>query len=137
MQVGLLGWETEALYQTSSNAEAIPLPQLSLRGQLHLSFFAAKVMKSQVGVECSLHTPYYAPYYEPATMQFINQRERKYGNYPLINLFANFRLQRTRFFIEYYNAGQLFLAKASRFSLAHYPMLPATLRMGVCVEFFN
>ncbi len=137
MQVGLLGWETEALYQTSSNAEAIPLPQLSLRGQLHLSFFAAKVMKSQVGVECSLHTPYYAPYYEPATMQFINQRERKYGNYPLINLFANFRLQRTRFFIEYYNAGQLFLTKASRFSLAHYPMLPATLRMGVCVEFFN
>lgn len=136
-QWGILGWRADALYQLTSDEKALPLPSLSARGELYLNFLVANVMHTQLGAECSVHTSYYMPYYEAATMQFINQRKQKYGNYPLINLFANFKLQRTRFFFEYYNLGELFLRNSSRFSLAHYPLLPSLFRMGICVEFFN
>ena len=134
---GILGWDLEALYQFSSNSQALPLPMLSLRGQLYIDFYIASVMRTQIGADCSVHTPYNAPYYEPAVMQFTNQTQTKYGYYPLLNVFANFKLQRTRFFVEYYNLADLFLRPSNRFSLAHYPMLPASFRMGISVDFFN
>ena len=58
------------------------------------------------------------------------------GNYPLINAYANFHLKQARFFIMAYNLGSQFV-KPNYFSLAHYPLDPMTLRMGISVTFNN
>lgn len=134
---GFLGWQMEGSYQLSSHQEVMPLPQLSAYASLYLHFYVAKVMRTQIGADCYYHTMYHAPYYEPATQQFINQRDVLVGNYPMINFFANFKLRRVRFFLMMHNATELFLQPSKRFSLAHYPINPMTLRLGINFDFNN
>ena len=130
------GWENEAAYQLSSEKSELPLPTVSLFSNIYLAFKAAKVLTIQIGGNLYYHTDYYAPYYEPATQQFLLQDEVKVGNYPLINAYANFHLKQARFFIMAYNLGSKFV-KPNYFSLAHYPLDPMTLRMGISVTFNN
>ena len=134
---GILGWQAEVAYQLSSNQEVMPLPTLAAYGSLYLDFYTARVMRTQLGIDCHYHTQYYAPYYEPAVQQFINQQEVKIGNFPLLNLFANFKLRRVRFFVMLYNAGEMLIQPSKRWSLAHYPVNPMTLRLGINFDFNN
>lgn len=134
---GFIGWQMEGSYQISSNQQVMPLPQLSAYASLYLHFYVAKVMRTQIGADCYYHTLYHAPYYEPATQQFVNQRDVLVGNYPMLNFFANFKVRRVRFFLMMHNATELFLQPAKRFSLAHYPINPMTLRLGINFDFNN
>ena len=131
-----LGWENELAYQVSSQQHVLPLPDLSLCSNLYLKFKLAKVLSVQLGADVHYHTSYYAPYYQPATQQFQIQDDVKIGNYPLINGSANFHLKQARFFIMAYNLGSKFV-KPNYFSLAHYPLNPMMLKMGVAVHFNN
>lgn len=115
----------------------MPLPTLAAYGSLYLDFYTARVMRTQLGIDCHYHTQYYAPYYEPTVQQFINQQEVKIGNFPLLNLFANFKLRRVRFFVMLYNAGEMLIQPSKRWSLAHYPVNPMTLRLGINFDFNN
>lgn len=136
--LGILGWQAELAYQTSTNATALPLPKLAGFAALYLDFRLPKknkVMRVQLGLDARMHSSYRAPYYEPALMQFVNQENVKIGgSYPLINAFANIHLKRSRFFIEMYNIAESFM-DSKRFSLAHYPYNPMVLRMGIGVDF--
>lgn len=131
-----LGWENELAYQISSQQHVLPLPDLSLCSNLYLKFKLAKVLSVQLGADVHYHTSYFAPYYQPATQQFQIQDDVKIGNYPLINGYANFHLKQARFFIMAYNLGSKFV-KPNYFSLAHYPLNPMMLKMGVAVHFNN
>jgi hypothetical protein len=53
------------------------------------------------------HTKYFAPGYEPALLQFYNQRELEIGNYPISTFYANMHLKQTRFFLMMYNVASL------------------------------
>ena len=130
------GWENEAAYQLSSDKSVLPLPQISLYTNMYLKFKVAKVLMVQLGVNMYYNTSYYAPYYEPATQQFQVQDEVKVGNYPLVNAYANFHLKQARFFVMGYNLGSKFV-NPNYFSLAHYPLDPFVLKMGVAVTFNN
>lgn len=130
------GWENEVAYQLSSNKEVLPLPDISLYTNIYLHFKVAKVLTVQLGANMYYNTSYYAPYYEPATQQFQLQDEVKVGNYPLINAYANFHLKQARFFVMGYNLGSKFI-DPNYFSLAHYPLNPFVLKMGVAVTFNN
>ena len=135
-RVGILGWENEAAYQVSSNQNVLPLPDVSLYTNLFISFKIAKVLTTQIGADMRFHTAYYAPYYEPATQQFQTQEDVKVGNSPLINVYANFHLKQARFFAMLYNAGTQVI-EPNYFSLAHYPLNPMILKLGVAVTFNN
>lgn len=137
------GWENEAAYQLVSGKEkdCLPLPALSLYSNAYLAFKMAKVLTVQIGANVYYHTAYYAPYYEPATQQFQIQDPDgtsavKVGNYPLINAYANFHLKQARFFVMAYNLGSKFV-DPNYFSLAHYPLNPMVLKMGIAVVFNN
>lgn len=131
-----LGWENELAYQISSNQSVLPLPDLSVYTNLYLKFKLAKVLSVQIGADMHYNTAYYAPYYEAATQQFQVQDEVKVGNYPLINAYVNFHLKQARFFVTAYNLSSKFVAP-NYFSLAHYPLNPMVLKMGVAVRFNN
>lgn len=133
------GWENEVAYQLSSDTETLPLPSVSAYSNIYLAFNMAKVLTIQIGANVYYNTAYYAPYYEPATQQFqLQDRENrvKVGNYPLINAYANIHLKQARFFIMAYNLGSKFVAP-NYFSLAHYPLDPMVLKMGISVNFNN
>ncbi len=130
------GWENEAAYQLSSDKDVLPLPQISVYSNIYLKFKLAKVLTIQLGANMYYNTAYYAPYYEPATQQFQVQDEVKVGNYPLINAYANFHLKQARFFVMAYNLSNKFV-EPNYFSLAHYPLNPMVLKMGISVTFNN
>ena len=135
-RVKALGWENEIVYQLTSKKEVLPLPQISLYTNLYLAFKMAKVLTLQIGADMHYNTAYYAPYYEPATQQFQVQQDVKVGNFPLINAYANFHLKQARFFIMFYNLGSKFV-DPNYFSLAHYPLNPMIMKMGIAVTFNN
>jgi len=130
------GWENEACWQLSSDESVLPLPSLSAYSNMYLAVKVAKVLTVQLGANVYYNTAYYAPYYEPATQQFQVQDEVKVGNYPLVNAYVNFHLKQARFFVMAYNLSSKF-ADPNYFSLAHYPLNPMVLKMGIAVTFNN
>ena len=100
-RLGILHWNNRLTYQTSSNESVLPLPKLAVYSDLFLSFTVSKVLKINLGVDCNYYTNYYAPAYQPSTMSFYNQTEKKLGNYPFMNAYAHMKVSKTRFFVLY------------------------------------
>ena len=94
------------------------------------------MLSIQIGANVYYNTAYKAPYYEPATQQFQLQDKVDVGNYPLMNAYANFHLKQARFFVMGYNLSSLFV-DPNYFSLAHYPLNPMVLKLGIAVMFNN
>jgi len=137
LQLGALHWDNEAAYQATSDAEILPLPDLSVYSNLFVQFVYAKVLTIQMGLNMHYHSKYYSPVYDPATQQFRLQREVEVGDYPLVNGYLNCHLKQTRFFVEYFNLGSMVFKPASYFSMPHYPVNPPVLKLGLSVDFFN
>ncbi|MDL2323498.1 putative porin [Bacteroidales bacterium OttesenSCG-928-A17] len=140
IKLGPLNWNTQLVYQTSSNQDIIPLPDLAAYSSLFFDFKIAKVLTVQMGGSVHYWTKYYSPTYNPATQQFTLQNEDtkiEVGNYPLISGFLNCHLKQARFFLEYYNAGSSFINPPEYFSIPHYPVNPTVLKLGISVYFIN
>lgn len=134
---GRFGLDNSIVYQDNFGNESImPLPKLSLYHNLFYTDKWFKVLSTQIGTSVRYHTSYFAPAYMPATGQFYNQQLTKVGNYPVISVYANFHLKRTRFFFEYFHLNQLFM-KGVYYSMPNYPINPATLRMGLTWNFYD
>lgn len=135
LQAGPLGWDNRITYQTSSNEQVIPLPKLVVYSNLYLNFKVA-TLSVQLGMDCHYYTRYYAPNYQPATGAFANQHELKYGNYPLMNAYANFKLSKTRFYVMWSHINQGWFS-SDYFSMRHYPLNPRRFQIGLSVDFAN
>ncbi len=133
------GWENEVAYQLSGKKSVLPLPEITAYSNIYFDVKLAKVLSLQLGADVHYFTEYYAPYYEPATLQFQVQDQSKgvkVGNFPLINAYANLHLKQARFFVTAYNIGSLFVAP-NYFSLPHYPLDPMVIKAGIAVTFNN
>ncbi|MDL2299237.1 putative porin [Bacteroides sp. OttesenSCG-928-E20] len=101
LNLGILHFDNEVIWQKSSNMGILPLPDLSLYSNLYLDAkLAKKVLSVQLGVDMRYFTKYYAPTYSPGIQQFHlqsnNVDERiELGGYPIINVYANLHLKRT------------------------------------------
>ena len=136
---GVFNWENELVYSTSSNEDVIPVPAFSAYSNLYLFFRIAKVLSVQFGADVKYFTEYYAPTYSPMIGQFATQDKSnriKVGNYPIVDVYANFHLKHTRFYLmashinKSSNGGKYFLAP-------HYPYNPMTIKFGISWNFFN
>lgn len=135
LTAGPLSWFNRITYQTSSNEQVIPLPKLVIYSNLNLNFKIA-TLSVQLGMDCHYYTRYYAPNYQPATGAFANQQEVKFGNYPLMNAYANLKLSKTRFYIMWSHINQGWFS-SDYFSMRHYPLNPRRFQIGLSVEFTN
>lgn len=136
IRAGILHWDNRMTYQTSSVDEVLPLPKFAIYSNLYLKFKVARVLDVQFGLDCDYYTRYYAPAYQPATVAFCNQREIMCGNYPFMNLYANFKLSRARFYVMMSHINQGLTGK-NYFSMPHYPLNPRRFQMGVSIDFAN
>lgn len=135
---GIFNWENELAYQKSSNATALPLPDLSLYSNLYIKFKIAKVLNVELGGDVRYFTKYYAPDYSPAIGQFVNQNSETLigiGNYPICNAYINLHLKHFRFYVmgSHLNASM----NGNAFWAPHYPINPMTIRFGLSWNFFN
>ncbi len=135
IRAGILHWDNRITYQTSSNQSVISLPELAIYSNLYLKFKIATLFV-QFGVDCNYYTNYYAPKYQPATATFANQNQIKFGNYPLMNAYANLKLSKARFYVLFSHVNQGWFSK-NYFSMADYPLNPRRFQIGVSVDFAN
>lgn len=134
---GILNWDTQLTYQTSSNEDVLPLPKFSVYSNLYLKFKIANVLHVQVGVDGNYYTSYFAPAYEPAIMSFHNQHELKCGNFAFFDAYANFKLKQARFYVMYSHVNKGLFGGNNYFAIPHYPLNPGRFQMGVSVNFVN
>lgn len=136
---GILNWETVATVQKSTNEDALPLPLFNVYTNLYLKFKIAHVLKCDLGGDLRYFTEYNAPEYVPGIGQYAvqaNDSKVKVGNCPIINVYANFHLQHTRFFVmmSHINAN---MGKKNYFFAPHYPLNGSVFRFGISWNFFN
>lgn len=139
LKLGPLHWDNVITYQKSSDDMALPVPDFNIYTNLFLRFKIARVLKCDFGADARFFTKYYAPDYSPALGQYAVQtgnNRTEVGNYPIVNVYANFHLQRTRFFVmmSHINAGQ---GKPDYFLAPHYPLNQRIFRFGVSWNFYN
>lgn len=131
--------ENHIVYQVSSN-EVIPVPALTLYHNLYYHGTWFKALDTQWGVDLRYFTKYNAPVLNPALGQFCVQNEVQIGNYPVMNVYANFyvRLLHLKFYIQYTHWNALFMRESGNYlAMPSYPMNRDVLRAGVVWHFYN
>ena len=137
---GVLKWENRITYQNSSSPVVLPVPDLNVWSNIYLDFKIAKVLKCHFGADITYFTSYYAPEYCSQFGMFAVQEndevKTKVGNYPYVNVYANFVLKGCRFFImmSHVNQGQ---GSRNYFTTPHHPMNESMLKMGISWTFYN
>lgn len=138
LKAWLFHLDAKAVYQISSNNEAIPLPDVALYGNFYFMHrFFKKVLTLQVGVSCAYHTEYYANVYVPALGQFRTQKDVLIGNYPDMNVYVTFHVKTIRFFLQYAHLNAGLFGGNNRLSMPGYPINPGTFQMGLSWNFWN
>lgn len=127
---------TQFLAQKASNEGYIHLPTFSGFISINYMTLWSKVLYTQLGIDTRYNTAFYADAYDPGTSRFYLQNSQKIGNYPYIDLHANLKLKRTRFFFILMNAASGF-AGNNYFVAPDYPYYRRTFRLGVAWSFYN
>ena len=104
---------------------------------MFLKFAIALVLKVNLGVDCNYYTNYYAPSYNPATMTFRNLRDMKGGNFPFANVYADFKLKKTRFFLMMSSVSVGMFGTKRTFSMPRFPLNARRFQLGLSVDFQN
>lgn len=139
-RLGILNWENRITYQKSTDDDILPVPALNVWSNLYLNFRIARVLGVHFGVDARYFTEYYAPEYVPQLSQYAVQENEsvktKIGNYPIVNVYCNFRLKQCRFFVmmSHINAGS---GNRNYFLTPHHPLNERILRFGLNWTFYN
>ena len=138
-RLGILNWQNVLTLQKSSKEDILPVPTFNAYSNLFIRFKVARVLDVDLGVDGRYFTSYYAPEYIPGIgafgIQETDASRTKIGNYPLLNAYANFQLQHTRFFVmfSHVNSGE----GGRYFYTPHYPLNQRVFQFGISWNFFN
>lgn len=139
-KLGILHLDNEITWQKSSDQTILPLPTFNFYHNLYLlTKVAKKVLTLQFGADVRYFSKYNAPAYTPAIEQYHLQDPENavsIGAYPIVNIYANFQLKRTRFFVmmHHVNAG---MGNKNYFLAPHYPTNQNILKFGLSWNFYD
>jgi hypothetical protein len=146
---GMKAWkfhlDPDIILQKSSNKEILDLPLATIRAAAYFEhLFRFKKtngkLNTQLGLDVTYHTSYYPYSYMPATGRFFRQFDAEAGNYPFVNIFINFKLQRTRFFLmfDHLNDGMMGSPTDHNYCMVpDYPMNTRMFKFGFAWTFYN
>ena len=140
LRLGPLHWDNTLTYQSTSNADVLPLPTFNVFSNLYLDFMVAHVLRVELGAAATYFTKYAAPDFCPQLNQFAVQQNAdtrmELGNFPFVDVYANMHLKHARFFVMMTNATATSFNRMG-FLTPHYPIDRSTLHMGISWNFFN
>ncbi len=125
-------------YQTTTDVnKVLPLPEWVTRNSIYFEFpLFKKALKCLVGGEIKYFALYNSPSFNPATGEFFIENKKHIGDYPLVDLFANFKIKKAKVFVKYEHVNQGFLPY-TYFAAPDYPFPDRILRLGISWRFFN
>ena len=83
----------------------IRMPNVLINSRIAFDLLYAKVLYIQTGLEFHYKSGYYADAFMPATQQFYQQNKVSTNDYPLVDAFADLRINRVRVFVKLSNLG--------------------------------
>lgn len=89
----------------------------------------------QTGINFKYFTSYYAQEFSPLLNEFYLQKQTKIGNYPLIDIFVNGQIRRTRIYFKAENVNSFFTGR-NYFVTPTQPYRDFTIRFGLVWNFF-
>ncbi len=138
---GILNWDNELTFQTTSNEDVLPLPKFNAYSNLYLNFHIVKnVMRMQIGADARYFTSYYAPDYLPALGQYYLQNKDsriEIGDYPIINTYINAEWKRTRIYAMVFYHVNKGTGSRRYFLAPHYPINPMIIKLGISWSFYD
>jgi len=126
---------TQFLGQKASNERYIHLPAFAGFVSVNYQLLVSKVLHTQFGIDTRYNTAFYADAYDPATARFYLQNKQQIGNYPYVDLHANLKLKRTRFFFLLMNPTSSFFD--NYYVAPDYPYYKRTFRFGLSWSFYD
>lgn len=131
------GTNLMALYQKVDKEAILRLPELTTRASIFFSFPLFKgALIAHPGFDITYLSAYYADGYNPATMAFYVQNERKIDAQVYADLFVNFKIKRARVFLMYKNFNMLF-GTYNYFMMLHYPQQDPSFKLGLSWRFYD
>jgi hypothetical protein len=129
----------KAVWQLADNKEAVSIPELSVYHNLYINWQYKKsgrdVMHVHIGYELYYSTEFNALSFMPATGQFYQKWEQKSGDFPIINVFADLRIQSVLLFIKFENVSFQFFNNSYYYLVNNYPLNPTMFKFGASWRF--
>lgn len=136
--------DNRILFQLSSNEIAMPLPKLAFNGKYFVQFvvqrddLGQKVLEVQLGANAFYNTSWYAHGWNPNLGVFYNQREEKYENGPILDLFVNAQWKRACIFIKWENMNMGWpLERADYFTAHRHINTQKVIKLGLYWPFYT
>ena len=133
-----LALDNTFLYQKVLQGESVlHVPEIITENTFYFSddVFKRKPMYLQTGFTVKYFTSYFADEFNPLINEFRLQNETEIGNYPLLEFFANARVQRTRLYFKLENLGSLWDG-GKYFVTPSQPYRDFKVRFGLIWNFF-
>jgi len=137
IRLGMFNFKGIMSLQTLSSQEAIRLPLFQTKQSFFINFkMFGKKLDTQIGVDLRYNTLYEADTYLAAMGAFVQQSEKKIGNYLFTDIFAQVQLERVKIFVTLTHpyAG---LFNYNYYYTPHYPAENLNFRFGVSWMFFD
>lgn len=139
LKFGYFGLDTDFIYQSVSNGASIyKLPDMIIRSSFYFSkvFFKKKSLYLQTGATVNYFTAYNASNYNPVLGEFTLQTTDKVGGKPLLDLFVNAQIRRTRIYFKAENMLSL-TDNNYYYSTPNKPYKDFIIRFGFVWNFFK
>lgn len=137
-QFGKFALDNTFLYQKVRQDQAVlNVPELVARNTIYFTdYFFNKALFLQTGFVFNYFSSYYSNEYNPIIGEFFIQRDKKIGNFPVLDFFVNAKIQRTRIYLkaEHFNSS---LTGNSFYASPNNPYRDFTIRFGLIWNFFE
>lgn len=133
-----LALDNTLLYQkVDQEEEVLNVPQIVTRNSLYFTdYFFKKALYLQTGFTFNYFTKYYINDYNPVITEAFVQREKKVGDFPMLDFFVNARIRQTRIFfkLEHFNSK---MTGNDFYTAPNYPYRDFMIRFGLVWNFFQ
>ena len=134
---GPLHFKNIAAYTNTEEADKVRVPEWLLESSLYLEgFLFKKALFSQLGVQATYASSYYADAYMPVTQQFYVQDNFVVQGYPVVDVFLNADIKSVILFLKmsHVNDG---LLEPAYFLTPYYPGMRRSFVFGLKWMFFD
>ena len=135
---GKFGLDNTFIFQNvDQDQNILNLPNYIFRNTIYFSDHVFKrAMFLQTGLTFKYFSKYYANEYNPLISSFNVQNDKKIGNFPMIDVFVNARIKRTRLFLKAEHINSTITGN-NFYSTPSYPYRDFIIRFGLIWNFFN
>ncbi len=126
------------LYQkVMTGSDVFRVPEIITENSLYFSdyIFKGDPMYLQTGITLKYFTNYKADEFNPLLNEFRLQNTTEIGNFPMLDVFVNAQIRRTRIFLKAENVSSFWTGR-TYFSTPNQPYRDFTIRFGLVWNFF-